>query len=102
MRRIASVLLLLVFGTLGLAIATQYVAAALHNPAELGAPCLGAGESAVYAPWAWIRGSESLGRRAPEVVRNAGAISAAAAVVALLAILVVNARGSSVTVRAST
>jgi type IV secretion system protein VirD4 len=94
-RRIASVLLLLVFGTLGLAIATQYVAAALHNPAELGAPCLGAGESAVYAPWAWIRGSESLGRRAPEVVRNAGAISAAAAVVALLAILVVNARGSS-------
>jgi len=94
-RRIASVLLLLVFGTLGLAIATQYVAAALHNPAELGAPCLGAGESAVYAPWAWIRGSESLGLRAPEVVRNAGAISAAAAVVALLAILVVNARGSS-------
>src|ERR1019366_792784 len=80
-RRIASVLLLLVFGTLGVAIATQYVAAALHNPAELGTPCLGAGESAVYAPWAWIRGGESLGRRAPEVARNAGAISAAAAVV---------------------
>ncbi len=95
MRRLLSLGVLVLLGTVGLWIGTQYVAAALHGPRELGPPLAGQGEGALYAPWAWVAGSEGLRRRSPQVVEAAEGISAAGAVLALIVVVVVNARGGS-------
>jgi type IV secretion system protein VirD4 len=95
MRRVVALLLFVLVGTLGLSASTQYVAASFHDPPELGEPWVVLGGTAVYAPWAWVHASAALTPRAPGVVRNAGAISTAAAVGALLLLLLVMGRRST-------
>jgi len=94
MRRVVALLLLFLVGMLGLSVATQYVARVLHDPSELGERWGMVGGRPVYAPWAWIGCTDTLGARAPDVFRTAGAISSGAAVGGLLLLLLVTARPS--------
>jgi type IV secretion system protein VirD4 len=95
MRRAFALGVLVLLATLALWAGTQYVAAVLHGPPELGPPWLGQGDRAVYAPWAWLSGQRVLEQRAPNVLRRAEAVAFVGFVVALGIVLVVTGRGGA-------
>jgi type IV secretion system protein VirD4 len=68
----------------GLWAATEVAAARLHDVPALGAPWARIGDWRVYAPWAWMQWSGALGRRAPEVFRQAEALTTGGALLGVL------------------
>ncbi|MGH7436855.1 MAG: type IV secretory system conjugative DNA transfer family protein, partial [Polyangiaceae bacterium] len=77
--RVVAVTALLLVSLAGLWASTEYVAAALHHPLELGDPWLTIGELRVYAPWGWVGWARTCGPLAPAAFRSAGAITTLAA-----------------------
>src|SRR5579884_2848219 len=55
--------------------ATQYVAGHVPDPAVLGPPWEAWGELRIYPPWGWLAWAHAWGTRAPELFRNASAIT---------------------------
>ncbi|MGH7434668.1 MAG: hypothetical protein ACRENE_03260, partial [Polyangiaceae bacterium] len=73
--RVVAVAALLLVSLAGLWASTEYVAAALHHPLELGEPWLTIGELRVYAPWGWVAWARTCGPLAPTAFRTAGGMT---------------------------
>ena len=73
--RLLAVAGLLLLTLLGLLASTQYVAAGLQYPQQLGPAFVVLGDFRLYPPWSWIVWDRLYGARAPELFRNAGGIT---------------------------
>jgi type IV secretion system protein VirD4 len=74
MRELA-LLSLFVMSLAGLWLSTEYVAAELHYPPEIGLPSVLVGPWPVYPPWGWLLWSPIAESRAPILFRNASGIT---------------------------
>jgi type IV secretion system protein VirD4 len=76
---------LLVLSLAGLWGSTEYVAAGLHHPAEIGVPWAVIGSWPVYAPWGWLVWSAIGGSRAPTLFRDASGMTTIGAIAGCMA-----------------
>ena len=73
--RVLALLSLLVLSLAGLWASTEYVAAELRYPPEIGVPWAVVGSWPVYPPWGWLLWSPIAESRAPILFRNASGIT---------------------------
>jgi hypothetical protein len=66
---------LLLLSLAGLWVSTEYVAAGLHDPPEIGVPWAVLGSWHVYAPWGWLASSPIGASRAPTLFRDASGLN---------------------------
>jgi type IV secretion system protein VirD4 len=78
--RALALLSLLVLSLAGLWVSTEYVAAGLHHPPEIGVPWAVIGPWPVYVPWGWLVWSSIGASRAPTLFRDASGITTIGAV----------------------
>ena len=78
--RALALLSLLVLSLAGLWVSTEYVAAKLHFPPEIGVPWVVVGPWPVYPPWGWLFWSPIAESRAPTAFRDASGITTIGAV----------------------
>jgi type IV secretion system protein VirD4 len=71
---------LLVLSLAGLWVSTEYVAAGLHHPPEIGVPWAVIGSLHVYAPWGWLVWSAIGASRAPTLFRDASGMTTIGAI----------------------
>ena len=78
--RALALLSLLVLSLAGLWVSTEYAAAKLHYPPEIGLPWVVVGSWPVYPPWGWLFWSPMAESRAPTVFRDASGITTIGAI----------------------
>ena len=78
--RVLALLSLLVLSLAGLWASTEYVAAELRYPPEIGVPWAVVGSWPVYPPWGWLLWSSIAESRAPILFRNASGITTIGAI----------------------
>jgi type IV secretion system protein VirD4 len=83
--RALALLSLLVLSLAGLWASTEYVAAGLHHPPEIGMPWAVVGSLHVYAPWAWLLWSRIGASREPTLFRDASGLTTVGAIAGCVA-----------------
>ncbi len=78
--RVLALLSLFVLSLAGLWASTEYVAAKLHDPPEIGVPWAVVGSWPLYPPWGWLLWDPIAESRAPTVFRDARGITTIGAI----------------------